>query len=105
MLQEYWAIMPTSDRALKYIDRFGSEKLRYQTLQEAISHYKEFKRILIPDIGIARVTCYSCHELNKLIHNKGMGTIPKYKDDSVSDDTETELTIDDLREREETEDD
>ena len=105
MLQNYWIIMPTNDRGLKYIDKFGSEKLRYQTIEEAVTHYKDLKRILIPDIGIAYVACYSGNELNKLIHNKGIDVVPQYKDDSQSDDTEKEITIDDLRESEETGDD
>ncbi len=90
-------IMPMSDRAFKYIDKFGSERLRYQTLSEAVGHYRQLKRILVPDIGIAKVTCYSGQELNKLINTEGIGSIPDYRDDSQTEDTDKEITIDDLR--------
>ncbi len=73
-----------SDRALKYIDKFGSEKLRYQTLAEAVKHYRDFKKILVPDIGVAQVTCYSGNELNRLIRNEGLETVPDYTDDSIT---------------------
>lgn len=45
MIQHYYTIMPTNDKGLKYIDRFGSERLRYETFNEALQHYDEFKRI------------------------------------------------------------
>ena len=83
-----------SDRALKYIDKFGSEKLQYQTLTEAVTHYRELKKILISDIGIAKVTCYSGNELNKLIRDGGLEAVPDYTDDSVTDDTEAMTNID-----------
>lgn len=83
-----------SDRALKYIDKFGSEKLKYQTLTEAVTHYRELKRILVPDIGVAQVTCYSGNELNRFIHNEGLATIPDYRDDSIIDDDTEEITDD-----------
>ena len=94
MMQNYYVIMPMSDRALKYIDKFGSEKLRYQTLTEAVNHYRELKRILVPDIGVAQVTCYSGNELNKVIRNQGLEAVQEYKDDSITDDTEAMTNID-----------
>ncbi len=83
-----------SDRALKYIDRFGSENFRYQTLAEAVKHYRDFKKILVPDIGVAQVTCYSGNELNKLIRDEGLETVPDYTDDSITD-SSTEKATDD----------
>ena len=83
-----------SDRALKYIDKFGSEKLQYQTLTEAVTQYRELKKILIPDIGIAKVTCYSGNELYKLIRDEVLEAIPDCKEDSITDDTETEMMTD-----------
>ena len=97
--------MPMSDRALKYIDKFGSEKLRYQTLTEAMNHYRELKRILVPDIGVAQVTCYSGNELNKVIRNQGLEAVQEYKDDSITDDSETEVMTDIDEESEVNEDD
>ena len=94
-----------SDRALKYIDKFGSEKLRYQTLTEAMNHYRELKRILVPDIGVAQVTCYSGNELNKVIRNQGLEAVQEYKDDSITDDSETEVMTDIDEESEVNEDD
>ncbi len=93
-----------SDRALKYVDKFGSEKLKYQTLAEAVSHYRDLKRILIPDIGVAKVTRYSGNELNRLIRNEGMKTVPDYTDDSItgSNKEKSKMIIDDddlLKER------
>lgn len=64
--------MPTSEKGLKYIDRFGSERLRYETLKEALQHYDEFKRIQIPDIGVAEVTCMNGAELLKERRAKGL---------------------------------
>ena len=87
-------IMPTKDRALQYIDRFGSERLQYKTFSEAVNHYRELKRILVPDIGIAKVTCYSGNELYKLIRNEGLEAVPEYKDDSITDDMEAMTDID-----------
>ena len=79
-------IMPTKDRALQYIDRFGSERLQYKTFSEAVNHYRELKRILVPDIGVAKVTCYSGNELYKLIRDEGLEAVP--------DDTEALTEID-----------
>ncbi len=61
-----------NDKGLKYIDRFGSEKLRYNTLEEALEHYDEFKQIKIPDIGIAEVTCINGAELLKERRKQGL---------------------------------
>ena len=65
MRQHYFTIMPTNDKGLKYIDKFGSERLRYSSLKEALQHYDEFKRIMIPDIGVAEVICINGAELLK----------------------------------------
>ena len=65
MKQEYYTILPMNDKAMGYIDKFGSERLKYKTLKEAIQHYDEFKRIQIPDIGVAKVTCINGAELLK----------------------------------------
>ena len=65
MKQEYYTILPTKDKALNYIEKFGCEKLRYKTFSEALQHYDELKRIQIPDIGIAKVTCINGAELLK----------------------------------------
>ena len=46
MKQEYYTILPTGDKALSRIDMFGSEKMRYETFDEAVEHYDEFKRLL-----------------------------------------------------------
>ena len=72
MRQHYFTIMPTNDKGLKYIDRFGSERLRYETLKEALQHYDEFKRIQIPDIGVAEVTCINGAELLKERRKHGL---------------------------------
>lgn len=65
MRQEYFTILPTSDRALSRIDKFGSESLRYETFDEAVKHYDEFKRLQIPEIGIAKVICINGQDLLK----------------------------------------
>ncbi len=54
-----------SDRALSRIDRFGSESLRYKTFDEAVKHYDEFKRLQIPEIGVAKVVCINGQDLLK----------------------------------------
>lgn len=72
MKQHYFTIMPTNDKGLKYIDKFGSERLRYDTLEEALQHYDELKRIQIPDIGIAEVTCVNGAELLKERRARGL---------------------------------
>ena len=72
MRQRYFTIMPTNEKGLKYIDRFGSERLRYETLKEALQHYDEFKRLQIPDIGIAQVTCINGTELMKERRQEGL---------------------------------
>lgn len=36
MKQEYFTILPMNDKGFKYIDKFGSERLKYKTLKEAI---------------------------------------------------------------------
>ena len=72
MRQHYFTIMPTNDKGLKYIDRFGSERLRYETLKEALQHYDEFKRIKIPDIGVAEVFCLNGAELLKARREQGL---------------------------------
>lgn len=72
MKQEYYTILPMCDKALKYIDKFGCEKLRYSTLREALQHYDEFKRLQIPDIGIAQVTCINGTELLKERRQEGL---------------------------------
>ena len=72
MRQHYFTIMPTNEKGLKYIDKFGSERLRYSTLKEALQHYDEFKRIKIPDIGVAEVICINGAELLKQRRAKGL---------------------------------
>ncbi len=72
MRQHYFTIMPTNEKGLKYIDKFGSERLRYSSLKEALQHYDEFKRIKIPDIGVAEVICINGAELLKERRAKGL---------------------------------
>lgn len=36
MKQEYFTILPMNDKGLNFIDKFGSERLKYKTLKEAI---------------------------------------------------------------------
>ena len=78
MKQEYFTILPMKDKATKYIDKFGSEKLRYSTFQEAVQYYDEFKRIQIPDIGIAKVICVSGSELLNI--RRGKDLFPDYEE-------------------------
>ena len=70
MRQEYYTILPIDDKALSRIDRFGSESLRYETFDEAVEHYDEFKRLQIPGIGVAKVICINGQDLLKE-RNKG----------------------------------
>ncbi len=65
MKQEYYTILPTGDKALSRIDMFGSEKMRYETFDEAVEHYDEFKRLQIPEIGVAKVICINGQDLLK----------------------------------------
>ena len=76
MKQQYFTILPTKDKAMGYIDKFGSEKLRYATLDEALIHYDEFKSIQIPEIGIAKVICINGNDLLNV--RRGKETFPDY---------------------------
>lgn len=69
MIQQFFMIMPMKDKALKYIDKFGSERLKIR-LCKAMKQYKSFKHYKIPDIGVAQITCYSGPELLKLARAK-----------------------------------
>ena len=76
MKQEYFTILPMNDKGFKYIDKFGSERLKYKTLKDAIQHYDEFKRIQIPEIGIAKVICINGRDLLNV--RRGKETFPDY---------------------------
>lgn len=45
MIQKYFTIMPTANRALDYIDKFGTERMKYTSFREALHHYDDFKRL------------------------------------------------------------
>lgn len=89
MRQRYFTIMPTNEKGLKYIDKFGSERLRYETLKEALQHYDEFKRIQIPDIGVAEVTCINGAELLKVRRKHGLKKDQMVKEYSGEDEETT----------------
>lgn len=72
MIQKYFTIMPTANRALDYIDKFGTERMKYTSFREALHHYDDFKRLQIPDIGIAEVICINGAELLKERKKQGL---------------------------------